>query len=162
MARLPAIRELDARQEKFVGLYVEGGNAKQAALDAGYSESTAKTVRTALLASSHIAWAVAVAVRQALADAAPMALRTLKHLAENAESEKTRAECAKALLDRAGYVAPRATAEKPAGDKPLHEQSTNELQTLAARLEDELAGRAKPLSGAAVVPDSPQASDLIG
>jgi hypothetical protein len=91
-----------------------------------------------------------------------MALNTLKHLAQSAKSEKVRAECSKALLDRAGYVAPRATIAPGKEEKPLHEQSTDELQTLAARLESELAGRAKPVSSATAAPQEDNSVDLIG
>ncbi len=94
--------------------------------------------------------AVAMAVVQArlrLARDIPMALGTLEHLAEHAVSEKVRLEAAVKLLDRAGIVPPAPPKEDPnMPEKPLHELSTEELRALAARLEDEIAGRARPIA----------------
>jgi hypothetical protein len=162
MAREIALKDLDERQLLFVTYYIDGGSGEDAARRAGYAESTSKGWRHALLVQPHIAYAIALGVRRALADSAPMALKTLKDLAEKAESEKVRADCARALLDRAGFVAPRATIAPGKDEKPLHEQSTDELQTLAARLESELAGRAKPVSSATAAPQVENDVDLIG
>ena len=162
MAKELTLSELDDRQLLFVTYYVESGDGEGSALKAGYAPSTARIWKSKLISQAHIAWGLAVATRKAIANSAPMALRTLKTLAESAESEKVRAECAKALLDRAGFVAPRATLAPAKDDKPLHEQSTSELQALAARLESELAGRAKHVNSADAAPNEPQDVDIVG
>ena len=162
MAKLPeTIQVLEQRERAFIANYVSHGNGKKAAIDAGYPESVAKDWRNRLLASAHIAWAVAIETRRSIAEYAPIALQTLKDLAQNAKSEKVRGECAKHLLAIGGYVAPRSAIERSNADKPLHELSTTELQDMAGRLEDELAGRAKPVSSAIAAPSVTQAIDLI-
>jgi phage terminase small subunit len=140
-------RELTHRQSEFVAAFVESGDAHQAALSAGYAAATARTAGTEILGIPHVAQAVAQAVRERLVVSAPMALRVIEMLMNNDTiSPKVRLDAAKAVLDRAGFVPPRPRNESNSGEKSLHEMSVDELRDMAAKLEDEIAGRAKDVS----------------
>jgi hypothetical protein len=95
---------------------------------------------------------------------APMALAVIEELSSNENvSAKVRLDASKALLDRAGFVPPRAAAngmEKP--EKSLHEMSLDELRARAAWLENEIAGRAKDVSAASSLSVDEQVADLLG
>jgi phage terminase small subunit len=156
-------RELTNRQSEFVAAFVESGDAHQAALSAGYAAATARTAGTDILGVRHIAQAVAVAVRERLVASAPMALRVIEMLMNNDTiSPKVRLDAAKALLDRAGFVAPRPRNEAQTGDKALHEMSFDELREMAAKLEDEIAGRAKEVSDSPAEPVEDVLAALTG
>jgi hypothetical protein len=159
-----ARRHLTDLQAAFVANYVETGDAHQSALLAGYSSSVARTAGTDILRLPHVAQAVALAVQRRLAASAPMALAVIEELSSNADiSPKVRLDASKALLDRAGFVPPRAAVSNVGKvDTPLHEMSVDELKTLAARLENELAERATDVSIATLVPVEPLVGDLLG
>ncbi len=139
-------RVIDARQADFIRLYVDYGDVRRAAIEAGYSENSLEHCKNYLLNKPEIAMAIARAARPRLARMVPLALGTLEHLAEHAISEKVKLDASKAILDRAGLVPPKAQEDRSAIEPPLHEMSSDELRARAARLEDELAGRAKPIS----------------
>jgi phage terminase small subunit len=163
MAKDIATKELTEQQSRFVTEYVDSGDARNAMRLAGYSEATAIAGAHRLLTSPHIARAIGLAVRVRLMNDAPMALRVIEGIARNEEiNPKVRLDAAKALIDRAGHVAPRATIDRNQSDKPLHELSTDELRAMADRLEGELAERAKPVISAAAAPEEASPTDLIG
>jgi hypothetical protein len=94
---------------------------------------------------------------------APASFAVLRELRDDVDiSPKVRFDCARTLLDRAGHVAPRATIDRNQADKPLHELSTDELRTMADRLEGELAERAKPVISARAAPERDDDTDIIG
>jgi len=69
-------------------------------------------------------------------------LRTLLEIAQDETAPKgVCADCAKALLDRDGYVAPRAEAAEP-GEKMLAEMSPAELLGVINECEGELMAQA--------------------
>lgn len=105
--------------------------------------------------------AVHAELRRHLVVGAPLALATLITLCERSESERVRVDAAKAILDRAGFVAPKAQDPGKTADKALNEMSLDDLRDLAARLEEEIAGRARDVTAPATEPAPPQASDLI-
>lgn len=153
-----SLRKIDLREENFIQAYLELGDPVAAARAAGYSKSYYEAVRTKVLTQPHIAFALAAAVHKRFAACAPMAQSVLEHLAQHAVSERVRADCAKDLLNRAGYVAPRMPDK--ATEAPLHELSTDALKALASRLEGELAGRAKPVISATAAPEDEQDIDI--
>jgi Terminase small subunit len=157
-----ATRHLTDLQSAFVQSFVESGDAHKAALEAGYAPATARTAGTEILRVPHVAQAVARAVAQRLAMSAPMALAVIEELSSNTDiSPKVRLDASKALLDRAGFVPLRAASNNVGKvDTPLHEMSVDELKTLAARLENELADRATDVADAAMTPE-PAAADLL-
>jgi phage terminase small subunit len=141
-----ATRQLTPKQAAFVEAYVNGRNITGAAIDAGYSESTASQIGSALLKTPHVQAAVQAGVRHALALDAPLARRVLVDLAQDVNMHpKIRLDAAKTLLDRAGHVAPRPMMEKRMEEKALHEMPIEQLRALADKLEAELADRAKPV-----------------
>lgn len=126
---------------------------KAVGLSTGYGYSL---IRQPLVQS-----ALAAELRRHLTIGAPLALQTLLWACEKSTSDRVRVDAAKAILDRAGFVAPRATLQDPKAEKALTEMSLEELKTLAARLEDELAGRARPVNAPPGDAAPSQASDLL-
>ena len=138
------------------------GNAALSVVEAGYLTKTPASVGAGLLRTPHVLAALQNEVRRLLVASAPMALRVINEIVQNETvSPKVRLDGAKILLERAGHVAPRPTPPADTGETPLHEMSTTELRTLAARLEDEIAGRAKVVPGAMMAPAA-ESADLVG
>jgi hypothetical protein len=76
------------------------------------------------MARPNVMLAIVQAARGRLARGVPLALTALEHLVEKAASERVRLEAAKALLDRAGLVAPAPSkGDSNAPDKSLNEMS---------------------------------------
>lgn len=144
--------QITSRQSEFVRLYVEYGDAHRAALESGYAESSADRGMTFLLTRPDIALEIARAARPRLARALPLAISTLEYLVEHAQSEKVRADCAKAILDRAGLVPPKPQNDRNASELPLHEMSIDALRAHADKLERERADSAKPINAAPASP----------
>src|SRR5258708_37986018 len=110
---VPALdRSLTERQSEFVARYVECGDPVAAAIQSGYSATTAKAAGTEILNSPRVAFEIARAARLRLARDVPMALGTLRYLAEHAISERGRMDSATRLLDRAGVVAPKPQPDR--------------------------------------------------
>jgi len=98
--------DLTERQAAFVDAYVSnGGNALQAAVEAGYSKTSAKQEGSRLLRNPKVAQALARAAADHLARHAPVAMQSVFALMTTARSEKVRLEAAKDWLDRAGLTA---------------------------------------------------------
>jgi phage terminase small subunit len=147
------LQELNPQQRAFVEAFIEHGNAQKAAKEAGYKATSVHTADLQMLGAPRITFAVTMAARARLARSVPLALNTLDFLAEKAASEKVRLDASKAILDRAGLVAPAAPKEDSnAVDKPIHEMNIDEMRTFAAKLESEIAGRAKDVTP---TPDDP-------
>lgn len=91
--------------------------------------------------------AIVAEVRTLLAvEGAPVALRTLLEIARDTTAPKgVRVDASKALLDRAGFVAPRS---KPGEDgaKTLQEMSIDELRAFIDKAESERAAAARDVS----------------
>ena len=81
---------LTAKQRKFVDAYVESGNAKQAAIDAGYSKRTAKSIGQENLTKPDLKKAIQARMKK-LEDAKIMkadeAMRLLTRIARGEEQE---------------------------------------------------------------------------
>lgn len=162
MAGEIATRQLTDMQSAFVRHLAETGDEGLAASLAGSKRNNPTNTAREMLATPHVLAALQLEVRKRIVSLAPMALGVVETIAKNTQvSAKVRLDAAKILLERAGHVAPKPAAERQA-DAPLHEMTTDQLRELAGRLEDEIAGRAKPVSSATVAPATTQASDLIG
>lgn len=138
----PQLTEL---QRRFVEALVEIGDPRAAARAAGYSESTVNTGLSSLLKSPHLNMAIARATQERLAVCGATGLSTLEFLCRNAAKEQTRAYCAVALMDRAGFVPPKAR-QSEGDDTPLHEMSADRLRDIVLRHEAELASRARDVT----------------
>jgi phage terminase small subunit len=155
-------KTLTSQQQAFVELSASGIDIALAAEYAGYSKDRAQEEGKRLLRDPAIITAVHVAMARELAISAPVALRVLREFAGDAAVDKRiRLAAAKTLLDRAGWIAPKAVAASQGGVVPLNEMNMTQLRELADKLEGEIAGRAKEVSSATVAPSDTQAIDDI-
>ena len=115
------------QQQKFIDHFILTGNASQAAVDAGYSEKTARQKGHELknLYRSEIMQAT----QKLLTDQVPAGLRWLNELAESAESESVRLGAIRDLLDRAG-LKPVERVETTTIEKMSNEEIERELNAL--------------------------------
>ena len=98
---------LTEKQDRFVDEYVaNGGRIERAAIDAGYSETSARTIGSRLVKDSRILQEIYRRTVEQVALSAPKALATVERLAVSARSEKVQLEAAADLLNRAGVKAP--------------------------------------------------------
>jgi hypothetical protein len=160
---LAAKYELTEMQAAFVRHVSEGVEPNQAVTLAGYGTSNIYSRAHELLRSPHVLAAIHLDVRRRLVSGAPIALAVIERLVKDESTPpKIRLDAAKTLLDRAGHIAPRAILDKGTQELALHELSLSELRSLADRLEGELAGRAKDVSGANAAPAETQAAEVNG
>lgn len=141
----------------FVQNLADSGSIVAAAKSSGVAQSYAY----GLMRDARVQAALAVEVRKRLAIGGALGVRVLLELAEKGQSERVRADCAKALVDRAGFVAPKAAAAGSGLDQTLNEMTIDQLKDLAGKLEDELSGRARLLNAPANADTTPQASDIL-
>ena len=115
------------QQQKFIDHFILTGNASQAAVDAGYSEKTARQKGHELknLYRSEIMQAT----QKLLTDQVPAGLRWLNELAESAESESVRLGAVRDLLDRAG-LKPVERVETTTIEKMSNAEIERELNAL--------------------------------
>ena len=96
------LKEHTVRDEAFVHEYVRnGGNATQAAVSCGVSDTSASTIGYRL--KNRLGTEIDAEQRDMLKGYAPKAFDQMRNLAENAESENVRLKANSDLLDRAGY-----------------------------------------------------------
>lgn len=96
--------ELTPKQQAFINALVDnGGKLEQAALTAGYSAKSARTVGYSNLRIPHVAAAYKALLWQKLQLGAAGAVLSLNKLALEAESEHARLSAANAILDRVGF-----------------------------------------------------------
>ena len=96
-------QELTTRQSNFIDNLLAGGvSAKQCAIDAGYSERSAKVEASRLLKNSKVLHILHQRAKKVLGVRAITALQTVSNLSQYANSEYVRLEASKDLLDRAG------------------------------------------------------------
>lgn len=146
------MRPLTDMQARFVLEFTSGpgsiGNASESARRAGYSEKSAAEQGRQLLEKPHIIAAIDDALRVSISsNLAAKAVAVLETVLDDEEAHpKLRVEAAKTILDRAGFIAPKASEpEAPFDGKPLHEMTITELQEFIDRGEAQRAvrGRAK-------------------
>ena len=96
-------QELTTRQSNFIDNLLAGGvSAKQCAIDAGYSERSAKVEASRLLKNSKVLHHLHQRAKKVLGVRAITALQTVSNRSQYANSEYVRLEASKDLLDRAG------------------------------------------------------------
>lgn len=121
----------------------------------------------ALAPGTRIEEALAERIRYLLAtEGAPAAYSLLKEAVTSKDDAKwppkLRLEAAKTLLDRAGFIAPKAP-EAPGGAKPLQQMDQGELAEQLRRVQAELSNRATVIVDAPnKAGASPQDTDLAG
>jgi len=147
---------LTEMQAAFVRHVSEGVEPNQAVTLAGYGTSNIYSRAHELLRAPRVLAAIHTEVRRKLVAVAPIALAVIERLVkDDTTPPKIRLDAAKTLLDRAGHIAPRAIVDKETHELALHELSVGELRQLADRLEGELSGRAKDVSGAKAATAAP-------
>jgi len=88
------------RQDKFIDIYSKTGNATKSAIEAGYSQKTAKQKGYEL--KNLLRKEINEQTQKVLADHVPSSIKWLSELAETSESDSVRLGAIKDLLDRAG------------------------------------------------------------
>jgi len=115
------------RQDKFIEHYSLTGNATQSAIEAGYSEKTAKQKGYEL--KKNLRHEINDQTQKVLADKIPQNLHFLSELAEKAESESVRLAAVKDILDRAG-LKPVERSEVTTVERMSNEEIQRELDAL--------------------------------
>lgn len=97
--------QLTTRQSRFIDNLLAGStSAKQCAIDAGYSERSAKVEASRLLKNSKVLHVLHQRAKKVLGVRAINALQTVSNLSQYANSEYVRLEASKDILDRAGLT----------------------------------------------------------
>lgn len=156
-----AKQQLNNQQTTFVELLAQGLGKDVAAVGAGYTPGSSAV--HLLLQSPHVTRAVERRMRSVLVnDAAPLALRVLQEVAGDEKVHPAiRRAAARDLLDRAGYVPPKAVSQE-LGDKSIATMTAEELAELVNKMEGELASRAKDVSAPDGEPIDDELADMLG
>lgn len=108
-------------QDRFVDAYVtNGGAVEKAAIEAGYSEASARTLGSRLLKDDRVLQEIYRRTVNRVAVTAPKALAVVETLATSARSEKVRFDAAADLLNRAGLKAPERIDHRVGGEISVH------------------------------------------
>ena len=108
---------MTTKQDLFVDAYVaNGGRIEAAAIDAGYSPASARTIGSRLVKDTKVLQEIYRRTVEQVALAAPKALATVERLAVSARSEKVQLEAAADLLNRAGVRAPERIDHRIGGE----------------------------------------------
>ena len=101
----------------------------------GYSNTTRASVAITPAMQAHLRQLMV----EKLAAMAPAALVVLNDLMDDEDaSPKIRLDAAKTILDRAGFVPPKAMEAPMVGEKALHEMSRDELAARVRQLQSEI------------------------
>jgi hypothetical protein len=138
-----SVAETNEKLDKFVECLADGAGLHVSAAAAGYDLQDA----WALYQTPRVSRLVEYRVRSVLRNEhAPRAMAFLGKLAaDEAAPLKERRQAAQFVLERAGYVAPRAQVQE-AAEKSISAMSAEELASLVEKLEQERASRAKDVS----------------
>lgn len=147
MAKPPGVAngQLTDLQRLFVAAYVRnGGNATAAAEEAGYKRSRPDQAGYEVVRSQAVQHAIQAEIRRALSvDLAGLALGVVRGILEDATMEpKIRLDAAKAVLDRGGYVAPKAADASHGAHKELQDMSVAELTAYLVKAKSDAANAA--------------------
>lgn len=152
---------LNDRQAEFARLVSLGTSPGDSALKAGYKSPEQAWQ---IVAHPHVAAAIHYELqRQIMLEGAPLAYKTIVSIIKNEKaSERVRGDLSVRLLNLAGFVPPTPVAQKDQSDKSLSEMTAAELvgfidrnQAEIARLEAELAARAKDVTPGGIAQDMP-------
>ena len=165
---LPGFPRAQPGLKKFLATYRDTGDLRLAARAAGISADGAY----GLFAKPEVQAWMRQTMLTALQDDARVARRFLRSVLDGSafpegrgatdNALKLRVEAAKALLDRAGYVAPKAAEPLPDGLRDPSEMTSEELRAFLARAEAELADRAQLVDEPNQGEPSPQLLDMLG
>ena len=117
-------------QEKFVDHFCLTGNATQAAIEAGYSQKTAKQQGHRL--KNQLGQAIEEKIKKLLLAKIPLGINWLLELAESSQSDSVRLGAVKDLLDRAG-LKPIDRIEQTNVENTSRDEIIKELDALRSR-----------------------------
>jgi hypothetical protein len=134
-------RPLTDKQQAFVKHVLDGVPQIKAAELAGYSDPDASSYSAVRV--PHVRRAIMEGLATRLAtEAAPVSYRVLmKVVQDETVSPRVRVDAGKALLDRAGFVPPKA-AEPEGVEKSLSDMNRDELRAFIDQAERQLANEA--------------------
>lgn len=143
------------RQITFARAVARGLEPIQALAEAGYSESANYAWK--LVRSPAVVEIIRQEIEAQRVDAGSIGLRVMREIAERGKNEGARVTAARTLLEYAGLIG------RQAGDavKDPAEMSTAELRQLLAKVDSEIASRAKPVNGPESSPIPQQVLDLL-
>lgn len=154
---------LTEKQAAFVSALCTLGDKSRAVLEAGYDITShdASALADSVLRSRAVQHALRHEINRRFLEGAAMAFNVLRDIARDATAPKgVRVDAAKAILDRAGFVAPRNGAEQGA-TLDLASMSPDQLRAFIAQGEQELAARAKTVSAPEALQSASQVTDLL-
>ena len=117
-------------QEKFVDHFCLTGNATQAAIEAGYSQKTAKQQGHRL--KNQLGQAIEEKIKKLLLAKIPLGINWILELAESSQSDSVRLGAVKDLLDRAG-LKPIERIEQTNVENKSRDEILKELDALRSR-----------------------------
>jgi hypothetical protein len=127
---------LTPKQQSLINNLVSGMSIKAAMSAAGYSETSRLSRIFTPAMQAHLRQLMV----EKLAAMAPAALVVLNDLMDDEDaSPKIRLDAAKTILDRAGFVPPKASDAPTVGEKALHEMSRDDLAERVHQLQSEIA-----------------------
>lgn len=159
---LPMRKTLTKQEVRFIEAVARGNEPAVVARAEGYLDSK-EWYR--LLRRPAVAAAIDLEVRKQLStELAPLAIQHYRNVLTNSNaSDSDKNTAARAVLDRAGIVAPKAPESPEKDHKDLGEMTTDELMAIVAETDKELSTRA--VSARDITPsDKPkddQLSDLM-
>ena len=150
------LESLSDKERKFAAHYCISGDSTASAAACGYQDKSAAIMGWRMLRTPHVLAAIHAEIARALvSDAVLERGVAVSLLKDETTPAKLRADLAIKLLDRAGHVTPRAKSREDGADRTLHEMSRDELLAQKARLEDEIASRARAINAPAGANESP-------
>ena len=127
---------LTRKQQSLINNLASGMTVKEAIEAAGYSDTTRASVAITPAMQAHLRQLMV----DRLAAMAPAAVGVLANLMDDEDaSPKIRLDAAKTILDRAGFVPPKAPEAPVVGEKPIFEMSRDELAARVHQLQSEIA-----------------------
>lgn len=153
---------LTAQERKFVIHTVRYGDPKLAVKHSGY-RGDPSDVAPDLMRSPKIVAAIQAEVSLRIrTEGASVAHNVLMEIAGDKTAPKgARVDAAKALLDRAGHIAPRPEAAKPGEGRALSDYSIEELRGLVSQLERTRGDQAKDVSPAVLARHDTQLDEML-
>ena len=127
------------KQSAFIEGYCQTGNATKAAIQAGYSEATAKQQGHTL--KNKFAKEIEQRIKKMVQDAVPAAMSQISALAQTATSEQVRLAASKDILDRAGLKPADRIEQKISHEEKSTDELKKELQALTGTTEPEIIPR---------------------
>ena len=123
------------KQESFIESYCQTGNATKSAVQAGYSEATAKQKGHVL--KNQFKNEIEDRIKKMVQDSVPAALSQISSLAQTATSEQVRLNASRDILDRAGLKPADRIEQRISHDDKSMDELRKELEALTGTTEIE-------------------------